>query len=502
MAGLDLLVKNAQIVTPGGTHPGSILVSGGRIVGIEARDEGFSADREIDARGRYVIPGLVDPHSHVGGKYALEQDFRTETPGAAAGGVTTVGLIHGSARATWDYKEFVTEEDVTPWSEAYPVAREIGEKTSVVDFFYLPTITVWKQVEEIPRLAEEFGFCGYKFYANLKNPETTNVGEKWKQRMGNPGTWDDGLIYAAFEQLGRIGPAGIALVHNENQEVAAIFKRQLMAKGRKDPQAWTERSPGWLEAEHVIRYGKFAREAGVRFYVLHLTSKEGVEACIQAKAEGADITVETCPHYLTLTCNDPPGHLLKVNPPIRYEEDNEALWRGIREGVITCIGTDHVVSSIHEKLERGDTADRQTDPKEDIWSTGSGCVGWDTLLPVMLSEGVHKGRITIEKLVEICCQNTAKTFGLFPKKGAIQIGADADLVILDSDKTQTMRADMLHSHCDFTWFEGRELTGWPATTLIRGQVVYDDGKVVGEHGYGQAVARKADQELYPVEGAA
>lgn len=498
MGQVDLVVKDARIVTSGGTTPGHIYVDDGRIVGIDARSDLAAAERTIDAGGRYVIPGLVDPHSHVGGKYALEQDFRTETPGAAAGGVTTVGLIHGSARATWDYKEFVTADDVTPWSEAYPVAKEIGEKTSVVDFFYLPTINVWKQVEEIPRLAEELGFCGYKFYANLKNPETTNVGEKWKQRMGNPGVWDDAMIYAAFEQLGRIGPAGIALVHNENQEVGSIFKRHLIEQGRKDTQAWTERSPGWLEAEHVTRYARFAREANVRFYVLHLTSREGLQACIEAKAAGTRITVETCPHYLTLTCNDPPGNLLKVNPPIRYTEDNEALWRGIQEGIITCIGTDHVVSSIHEKLERGDTADRTTDPREDIWSTGSGCVGWDTLLPVMLSEGVHKGRISIEKLVEICCENTARTFGLFPKKGAIQVGADADLVILDVDKTQTMTADLLHSYCDFTWFEGRDFTGWPDTTLVRGEVVYADGEVVGEQGYGRAVARRADRELYAV----
>jgi dihydroorotase-like cyclic amidohydrolase len=499
MSDVDLIVKDARIVSSAGTMFGSIYVDGGRIVGIDQVGDLARAARTIEADGRYVIPGLVDPHSHVGGKYALEQDFRTETPGAAAGGVTTVGLIHGSARATWDYKEFVTEEDVTPWSEAYPVAREIGNKTSVVDYFYLPTINVWAQVEEIPRLAEEFGFCGYKFYANLKSPETTNVGEKWKQRMGNPGVWDDAMIYAAFEKLGKIGPAGIGLVHNENQEIGSVFKRRLIEQGRKDTQAWTERSPGWLEAEHITRYARIAREAGVRFYVLHLTSREGLEACIEAKAAGTRMTVETCPHYLALTCNDPPGNLLKVNPPIRYAEDNEALWRGIQEGIITTIGTDHVVSSIHEKLERGDTADRQTDPRQDIWSTGSGCVGWDTLLPVMLTEGVHKGRITIEKLVEICCENTARTFGLLPKKGAIRVGADADLVIVDFDKTQTMTAERLHSYCDFTWFEGRKLSGWPDITILRGKIIYEAGDILGEHGYGRAVARRVDREFYPVE---
>jgi dihydropyrimidinase len=499
MGRMDLVIKDAQVVTPDGIVSGSIYVNQGRIAGISRAGDWAEAARVIDAEDRYVIPGLVDPHSHPGAKYLLEQDFTTESPGAAAGGVTTIGIMHGSGRATREFKEFVTVEDTIVWSKAYPIAREIGEETSIVDFFYIPTMNNFDQVEEIPRLAEEFGLCAFKFYANLKTPATTSVGEKWKARIGQPGAFDDSLIWAGFEQIGKIGPAGIALVHHENTEVAKVHMDRLRAEGRKDPEAWTEKSPGWVEAEHIQRYSMFARQAGCRLYVLHLTSKEGLEACKRSLADGTRVVVETCPHYMLLTCRSEPGVLLKVNPPIRYEEDNASLWRGLQDGTITCIGTDQVITNLHEKLVKGDTSDRTTDPKTDIWSTGSGFVGWDVVLPLMLSEGYHKGRLSLERIVEVCCQNTAKTFGLFPRKGAIRVGADADLVILDVDKRQVMSPDLMRSYQDFTLFDGWEITGWPSTTLIRGEVVYDDGEVTGEHGFGRAIARHADRRLYPIE---
>ena len=499
MGKVDLVVKDAQIVTPDGTVTGSVYVDGGRIVGISRSGDWAEGHRIIDADGRHLIPGLVDPHGHPGAKYLLEQDFNTETPGAAAGGVTTVGIMHGSGRATREFKEFVTVEDTIVWSKAYPIARDIGESTSMVDFFYIPTINNFDQIAEIPRLAEEFGLCAYKFYANLKTPATTSVGEKWKARISQPGPFDDSLLWAGFEQIGKIGPAGIALVHNENTEVAKVFMDRLKAEGRKDPEAWTEKSPGWVEAEHIMRYSYFARQANCRLYVIHLTSKEGLEACKRSLADGTRVTVETCPHYLNLTCKDKPGVLLKVNPPIRYKEDNEALWRGIQDGVITTIGTDQVITSMHEKTVKGDTSDRTADPKTDIWATGSGFVSWDALLPVMLSEGVHKGRITLEQLVELCCQNTAKTFGLFPRKGAIRVGSDADMVLVDMDKEQLMSTEVMHSYADFTVFEGWKLKGWPEVTILRGKVIYEGGEVTGEHGFGRAIVRDKDRRLLPVE---
>lgn len=163
------------------------------------------------------------------------------------------------------------------------------------------------------------------------------------------------------------------------------------------------------------------------------------------------------------------------------------------------MGTDHVVTSMNEKLVKGDVSDRPGDPKTDVWSAGSGMVGLETALPVMLSEGVHKGRITFEKLVEIYCQNTAYTFGLYPKKGTIQVGSDGDLVIIDMKKTMKVSEKILHSYADFTVFEGLEVKGWPILTVLGGNVIMEDREPVGKHGQGRYIPRKVGSQLYPLE---
>lgn len=271
-----------------------------------------------------------------------------------------------------------------------------------------------------------------------------------------------------------------------------MFQKRLAEGGVTGIKTWTQRSQDFAEAEHVRRYGYFSKVTKAPFYVLHLSSKEGLESCIRVKDEVPGTIVETCPHYLTLTAEDDyPGLLGKVNPPIRWREDAEALWEGVASGAIDTIGTDHVVSSRHEKLVKGDTSDHVTDPAVDVWATGSGFTGLHTELPVMFTEGVTKGRISLERLVEICCTTPAKVSGLFPRKGVIQVGSDADLVLVDSRTVRTVKAEELLTSCDFTVFEGRELTGWPTLTLLRGLVLFRDGKIVAEPGVGRYVPRSA-----------
>ena len=506
MAGADLIVRNARIVSPDGSQMASIVIEGERISSITTGSDLPSAERVIDVEGSYVIPGVVDPHTHIGGKYLLEQDFTTETPGAAVGGVTTMGIMHGAGRADREYKEFVTEEDARPWTERLPVARDIGEESSIVDFFYTPYISTDEQCDDIPNAAHKYGIPSWKFYANLREPKTANVAPKWKYRMGMPGDYDDGLFWTGFEYIGKLGPAGLALIHNENTEVATAVMKRLQKEGRTDGPAWTDRCPPWCEAEHIYRYGLFSMKAGCRFYILHLSTADGLEACDEMRNKGCQIIVETCPQYLIMTKNDEPkiggqpnARALKVNPPIRDESHNTALWEGVQDGRIACMGTDHVVTSIHEKFVRGDTGDRTTDPRDDVWSTGSGFVGMQSLLPLMLSEGVHKGRLSMERVVEICCENPARTFGLFPKKGTLRAGADADLVVLDMDKEVTFTADMMRSYADFTIYEGWKIKGWPSMTVCRGQVIFEGNQVVGKHGHGRYLPRKLDRLTYPME---
>lgn len=495
----QLVVKDGMIVTPYGRYSGSLVINDGKIVSITRGTDLPDAERVIDAGGRFVIPGLVDGHTHLGGKFLLEEDFRQETPGAAAGGVTTIGLMFSAPRATRVYKEFTEPEDVVPWSKCFPVAREIGEEESIVDFFITPYINTIEQAEEIPQIAKELGLTSFKFYCNLKSEKWDNIGPGWRARIGWPIPFDDGMIFYGFQKIGEIGPAGTACVHAENTELATVFRSLLQQEGRKDPAAWTDRSPEWLEAEHITRYSLFARKANCRLYIVHLSSGEGLQAAVKARCEGTNIIIETCPQYMTMTKNDPAGVLLKVNPPIRDRANNEALWAGVANGSIECIGTDHVVTCINEKLDKGDTAGRDTDPRTDIWATGSGFPGLAFSLPLLLSEGVHKGRVSLEKVVEAACMKTAYHWGLYPKKGAIQVGSDADIVILDMDKKIKVTPEMTYSRADFTIYDGMELTGWPATTILRGKVVYEDNQVTGERGYGRYLARKADTLIHPAE---
>lgn len=490
MATVDLVVKNGKVVLPSGVVEGGVAIDRGKFVAVGQGEALPQARRVIDARGNFVLPGAIDPHAHPGGKYPLDQDWRTESPGAAAGGITTVGAITRVPRMGQPFKEFPGPDDVVSWKDIFYLGKEVGEKNCLVDFFYTPTLNSVQHCEEIPDYFHELGITTFKLHGNLKVHGDNPVSPKWSARIGIPLPYDDSLFYLAFEAIGKIGFPALLQVHNENVEVAKVFERRLRAAGRKDSGAWPDRIPEWIEAEHINRYGYFSRVTQGPFYVLHLSTAKGLEECIRQKEEGTEIYVETCPQYLLVSAYEPfPGVLTKVNPPLRRREIHERLWEGVAKGPIDLIGTDHVVTSLHEKTVKGDTSDHEGDPAKDVWSTGSGFVGLDFMLPLMLSEGVKKGRITMERLVQICCENPARVCALYPKKGVIAPGSDGDLVIVDMNLKRTLTAKMLHSSCDFTIYEGMEVTGWPTTTILRGEVIYENGKLTDRKGGGKYLHR-------------
>jgi dihydroorotase-like cyclic amidohydrolase len=224
----------------------------------------------------------------------------------------------------------------------------------------------------------------------------------------------------------------------------------------------------------MYRIINFAKETNPTCYVVHMTIREGVDITRKAWELGVNMHSETCPQYLTRTRFNVDRILGKVNPPLRAEEDNEALWEGIRQGVVNYVGTDHApCTKAH---------------KEEFWSAVVGMSGIETFLPAMVSEGVNKGRITWPRLVEVCSANTSKLFG-FTSKGLLSTGFDADVVIVDADKEVTVTNDTLHHIGDFTPFEGMTLKGWPILTMVRGEVVFENGKIVGKLGTGKFLRR-------------
>jgi D-hydantoinase len=461
---VDLIIKNCKIVYPFATIQGNIAIDGEKIAGIGSEANLPQANKSIDAEGRYVIPGAIDPHVHTAfGPY--EKDCITETQSAASGGITTAMFM------TWSNMPSggppATSDSLLNF---FPGGKEIAEKNSSIDFCLHGMLYGKDQAEEIPDYVRKLGMTSFKLMMVFR-------GEEAEIRKRPP--YDDSNLYIALENAAKIGYPARVFVHAEHEEIYTLFRKKLQQDGRNDFPAWSESRPNfceWLEIERAV---SFAKILNAPLYVVHVSTREGVEIISKAQSQGTDVVAETCPHYLTLTNKDFPSDFIlgKVQPPLREKEDCEKLWWGIQKGIIKTIGSDHCA---FVKENKG---------KSDIWSATPGLPGVGTLLPVMLSEGVNKGRISLEKLVEVCCRNPAKILGLSPRKGILFTGSDADLVILDMDKTVKVTPELLHSSSDFTLYDGWELKGWPVLTMVRGNIIMENGEIVGKPGTGRYIPR-------------
>lgn len=475
----DLVIRGGKIVTAEGTISGWVAVQAGRIVATGS-DTPPQADRLIDASGNYVLPGIVDPEAHL--PCGIQRDLASETRAAVASGVTTWGLQQTSTQLVNAPLMYPEQKDVRPFLEVFPNLLEQGNQYSMVDYYLTPIIANDQQAAEIPELAGKNGVTSFKIQLHMKmGPPTWDIFPPG-QLMGHFG-FDDGMVYLAMENISRIGFPGILSLHCENWEIARIFQQRLLKDGRKDTAAWNDRSPAFLEAGHVRAYAYYAKITGCPIYIQHVTTPETVDEIIKAKNEGIKIFGQTGPHYLSLTKD-----ISKINVPLRDRNAIESCWQALRDGLIDCIGSDHVTTrKSRDKCE----------VKGDMWASNT--TGFpsrvEALLPVMLSEGVNKGRISLERLVEVCCKNPAQIFGLYPKKGVISLGSDADFVLVDLGRTRTVTHEMIQSAAGWSMFEGMELKGWPVMTILRGKVVMEwperepRAKIVGEP-MGRYIPRK------------
>jgi dihydropyrimidinase len=268
----------------------------------------------------------------------------------------------------------------------------------------------------------------------------------------------------------------VACVHCENTEIIGRTVRRVRASGRGDLAAWNAGRPAHAEAENVRRAAYFAELAGCALYYVHIGARESLDEAVAHRARYPRLTVETCAHYLTHTEDSPVQNLGKVNPPLRTAADVEAMWAALRDGRIDTVGTDHCATTLAQK-------------GGDIWAATPGFPGMATLLPVLLSEGVRRRGLGLRDVARLSAYNTARAFNLYPRKGAIQVGADADIAVVDLDRSRRVEASALGSASDFSLYEGQTLTGWPVLTLVRGQVVARDGQVIAKPGTGRFVGR-------------
>lgn len=434
----DLLLEGGEIVFPNmGVRTGSVAVKDGRIAALLATGEKVQAKEVVDCRGKWVMPGLIDPHTHIGFG-SNETDFETESRSAAIGGVTGMMTFHRSNDL---------RQSTGPW-------KERGESQSLIDFGFHFGVTSKLHIDTLPECAERFGVTSIKVYLMYKGASGAAKGFT---------EIDDGLLYRALLQGARI-KGGVVGVHCENVEVIPVFREPLKEAGRNDLPVWDEQSPGFLEAENVFRVIYFGEKAECPVNIVHMSSAESLEIVRRAKRPGrAPIHVETCSHYLALTSQSPIGFLGKVNPPLRPAADVEALWEGVRDGTISTVGSDHVPRKRETK-------------GPDIWKASAGFPGIGTLLPVLIHEGVHQRGLPIERIAAVTSANVAKLYSI-PNKGGIAVGMDADLVVVDPDREITIDPATQESFSDYSPYEGMTFKGASVRTILRGRTIARDGAV-------------------------
>lgn len=452
----DTILRNGIVVDPlDGVRPADLAIRDGVIAAILRPGTEAEAREVLDVSGRHLFPGVIEPHTHIGFLNPFEADVVSETASAAVGGVTTVFSFHrhyqsAEPRPYDDFPELVSAIN----SGAHvDVAIHLGMLTEV-------------QAGEIERYID-WGVSSFKFYMAYRGEDGKTVG------MINE--IDDGVMFDAFTVLGRHSHA-VACVHCENTEIIGRRVRQIKAAGQADLAAWNAARPAFAEAEHVRRAGYFAEVAGCNLYYVHIGAARSVEEAILQKARYERITIETCPHYLTLTEESELGPLAKVNPPVRAQADQDRIWQALLEGDIETVGTDHCAMPRAKKAG-------------DIWQASPGFPGMATLLPVMLSEGHHRRGMGLQEIARALSYNAARRFNLLPRKGALQVGFDADIAVVDLDLEQRVEPEKLLSSSDFSLQEGQLLKGWPVMTLLRGKTVARDGRILGQPGNGRYLAR-------------
>lgn len=458
---LDLVIRGGTVVTAGSIGLSDVGVGDGKVVQIGGEMRGR---RELDARGKYVFPGGVDVHVHLSlplkPEPGLEQwvdDFYSGSRAAIAGGVTTIGNM------------------TFPWVGETPreaLARDLvaAQRDAAVDYILHPVLNnpTPEALAQIPELAAE-GHTSLKIFMALD--------------------YFDARVKEYLQAMRLAAKSGVlTMLHCEDGALIGCICREMMAQGLSALNHYPDSRPDYTELAATERAIAMARATGAPIYVVHLSSAAALASCRRGRADGLPVYVETRPLYLYLTrelFEQPDSAKYIGMPPLREAEDLRRLWHGLNSGDIQCVCTDHAPWSLRQKL----------DPTLDITTARGGVADLETLMPMLYSEGVRTGRISLSRFVELTCTNTAKLFGMYPQKGTIAIGSDADLVVWDTETRRTIAGAAMQSNAGYSVYDGREVQGWPVYTISRGEVVLEDSEVTAQRGRGQWVRRGKTMRL-------
>lgn len=450
---MDLLIKNGTVVTAQSSFIADIAVKNGKITAIGNALQPLSGTKVVDAKGKLVLPGAIDAHTHLampfGGTISAD-DYFAGTRAAACGGTTTVFDF-----ALQDFGESMV--DTVKRRDA------ICAPDAAVDYsFHVGVKDVSGNLLDSIEDSVKYGVPSFKVFMVYDFGVT------------------DGVFYKVLEKAKACG--ALIAVHAENNEMVNTLVDKYISEGKTDAWHHYMSRPEFVEGEADERAIQWAKSLNTSLYIVHLANKQGLDAVTKARDEGYPVFAETCPQYLYFTRDvykRPDGRNFVCSPPIKGKESQDALWEGINRGDISTIATDHCPFQSHEK-DWG---------KDDFRKIPNGCMGVENMYPYMLSEA-NKGRITFNKAVELCSTNVAKIFGCAPQKGLLQPGSDADIVIYDPKKEFTVTHGAMHSDVDHTIWEGAKLKGYPVETYSRGKLVYKDGEFLGSRGGGKFVKCK------------
>jgi dihydropyrimidinase len=462
MSKLDMVIRRGEIITSAGSiGVADIGISNGVIVQIGGS---LAGDQELDASGKYILPGGIDAHVHLTNPPEEEHnepswvdDFTSGSHAALAGGITTLGNISSP----------IPGETPLETIERY---QRIAEEQTITDLFFHPVIdeATPQILSEIPKLLK-MGCNSIKIF--MVSPEF------------------DSQILNYVKAIQSAGESGlITMVHCEDYALIEHATQQLVAAGKTDLTHYAESRPGISEIVATQRAVAIAEATRAPLYIVHLSVEEALTICSDAKSRNLPVYVETRPLYLFHTKErflDEDGAKYVGQPPLREQKDIDAIWAGLRHGAINTLCTDHAPWSLAAKL----------DPAHTITNVRPGVADLQTMIPLLHSEGVRSGRISLGRLVEVTSTNAAKLFGLYPRKGTISVGSDADITIFDPNLELTIENSMLKSNSDYTAFDGWKVTGWPVVTIRRGEIVFRGGKILGVPGSGQVVKRAATKKL-------
>ena len=478
MSEYDLVVKGGTVVIPYvGARRSDIGVRAGKIATLAEDIPKEEAERVVNAAGKHVFPGAVDSHFHIGIYRPFKEDATSESTSAASGGVTSIVSYF---RPGMNYLN-----KTGPYKELLPELLDLSRGSYLTDYGYHLTMNTEAQIKEMEWLVKEGGVSTFKYYMFYKLLNLAGSAADGTNYLMTDTPVDFGFLYKYMKEVSRLdeifGDYGrITLsIHCENPEVIRATNAEVKERPSGNPlNDYSDARPPWQEELAIHEVAIMARHTNCPVNLLHLSSRKAVEAGTEVSSRYPHLyfLLEGTLHHLGLSNDMDLGQLAKVNPPIRSRDDVEYLWKSVLDDSIKTVVSDHACAT--KEIKKGD-----------LWTSLPGFGGTSLMFPILITEGYHKRGLPLHRIAELSSSNPAKAHNLYPKKGALMVGSDADLAVVDIKQEKEVTLDRLFTAQDFSPEEGMRLKGWAECTILRGRVIFEKGKVLGKPGAGEYIKR-------------